>query len=206
MGLFDVFKKSEPAQPLRSPQSPIEAPMHSYSKGDVIGNKYEVHDVLGKGGCGIVYLVYCLESGSVYALKSFLDKFIANLGVRDRFKKEALVWVNLGRHPFIVNAHFIDEISGRLFIATEYIAAGENGFNSLETYLQNLQPTLEQSLLWAIQFCHGMEYSYSKGIKAHRDIKPANILINVDGNVKISDFGLAGVIDTNMSLLQNVKI
>ena len=201
MALLDMFKKNEPVQPQRRkqpPAPPVEF-QHEYKKGDVIGNKYEVYGVLGKGGCGIVYLAFCEESGSVYALKSFLDKFNTDIAIRDRFKKEALVWVSLGRHPFIVNARFVDEISGRLFVATEFIAPGENGFNSLELYLEKQPPNLEQSLLWAIQFCHGMEYAYSKGIKAHRDIKPANILIDTDRNIKISDFGLAGVIDANTS-------
>jgi serine/threonine protein kinase len=201
MGLFDMFKKNEQAQaqPQRDQQSPAAQVETSreYKKGDLIGNKYQVYDVLGKGGCGIVYLAFCTESGSVYALKSFLDKFNTNIAIRDRFKKEALVWVSLGRHPFIVNARLVDEISGRLFIATEFIAPSENGLNSLDSYLEKQPPDIEQSLLWAIQFCHGMEYAYSKGIKAHRDIKPANILIDADKNIKISDFGLAGVVDSN---------
>ncbi len=199
MGLFDMFKKNEQAQPQRDQQPPAAQVETSreYKKGDLIGNKYQVYDVLGKGGCGIVYLAFCTESGSVYALKSFLDKFNTNIAIRDRFKKEALVWVSLGRHPFIVNARLVDEISGRLFIATEFIAPSENGLNSLESYLEKQPPDFEQSLLWAIQFCHGMEYAYSKGIKAHRDIKPANILIDGDKNIKISDFGLAGVVDSN---------
>jgi tetratricopeptide (TPR) repeat protein len=199
MGLFDMFKKNEQVQPQRahpSPAAQVET-SHEYKKGDLVGNKYQIYDVLGKGGCGIVYLAFCTESGSVYALKSFLDKFNTNIAIRDRFKKEALVWVSLGRHPFIVNARFVDEISGRLFIATEFIAPGDNGLNSLESYLEKQPPNFEQSLLWAIQFCYGMEYAYSKGIKAHRDIKPANILIDEDKNIKISDFGLAGVVDSN---------
>ena len=195
MGLFDVFKKSESAQPLRSPQPPIAATIHSYSKGDVIGNKYEVYGVLGRGGCGVVYQVYSRETGSVYALKTFLDKYLSDLSIRDRFKKEASVWISLEKHPYIVTARFVEEISGRLYIGLDYIEPPDAGWNTLEDYLRYQRVDLIQGLKWAIQFCYGMEYAYSRGIKAHRDIKPANIMIDVNKSVKISDFGLAGFID-----------
>ncbi len=165
-----------------------------YKKGDFISQKYEVYDVLGEGGFGIVYLVYSHELKSVFALKTFRDEYLEDIATRERFKKEAQVWIDLERHPYLVRAYFVQEISGRLFIAMEHIAPDDEGLNTLEGYLKHRSlPDLAQSLKWAIQFCHGMEYAYSKGIKAHRDIKPANIMIGQDKAVKISDFGLAGV-------------
>ena len=170
-----------------------------FKKGDFIGQKYEVYDVLGEGGFRIVYLVYSHETKSVYALKTFRDEYLANKQTRDRFHKEAQVWIDLEKHPYLVRAVVIDEISGRLYIEMEYIAPDEQGLNSLDAYLKYRPPDLAQILRWAIQFCHGMEYAYSKGIKAHRDIKPANIMIDQNKTVKISDFGLAGVISTTKS-------
>jgi tetratricopeptide (TPR) repeat protein len=165
-----------------------------YKKGDFIGQKYEVYGILGKGGCGVVYLVYSHETGEVYALKTFQDEFLADQEVRKRFHKEASVWVELGRHSYLVHAHFVDEISGRLYIAMEYVAPNEEGLNSLEGYLRRQPPDLAQSLRWAIQICHGMEYACSKGVRAHRDLKPANIMITQDRTAKVTDFGLAGVV------------
>ena len=172
----------------------------TYKKGDFIGQKYEVHDVLGMGGLGIVYLVYSHETKDVYALKTFRDEFIEDKQVRERFRKEAQVWIDLDRHPYLVRAYFVDEISGRLFIAMEYIASDQRGLSSLDDYLKRRPPDLAQTLRWAIQFCYGMEYAYSKGIRAHRDIKPANILIGQDKAVKISDFGLAGVVGASKAI------
>jgi serine/threonine protein kinase len=169
-------------------------PGAAYKKGDVIGQKYEVYDVLGKGGFGIVYLVYSQQTGLVYALKTFQDKFLSDALRRERFRKEASVWVDLERHPYLVKAHWVDEVAGRLFIAMEHIAPGEDGLNTLEGYLQHRPPDLAQSLRWAIQFCYGMEYAYSRGIRCHRDIKPSNIMVSQDKTVKITDFGLAGVL------------
>ena len=165
-----------------------------YQKGDLIGQKYEVHGVLGRGGFGIVYLVYSHETGSVYALKTFRDEYLADAQTRERFRKEANVWVDLERHPYLVRAYFVEEVVGRLFIVMEYIAPDEQGLNSLEGYLQRRPPDLAQSLRWAIQICYGMEYACSRGVRAHRDLKPANILISQDKAVKICDFGLAGVL------------
>jgi serine/threonine protein kinase len=178
-----------------------------YKKGDVIGNKYEVIDTLGKGGCGIVYHVYSRETGNVCALKTFLDKYLSEVSVRERFKKEAAVWVSLDKHPYIVTAHFVEEIAGRLYIGIEYVEPPAAGWNTLDDYLRYHQIDYVQGLKWAIQFCHGMEHAFNKGIKAHRDIKPANIMIESSKMVKISDFGLAGFIDArndfNISASQN---
>ena len=171
------------------------APPHKvpFNKGDFIGQKYEVYDVLGEGGFGIVYLVYSQEMETVYALKTFRDECLEDKQTRNRFRKEAEVWINLERYPYLVRAYLVDEISGRLYIAMEHIASDEQGLNSLDAYLKRRPPDLAQSLRWAIQFCYGMEYAYSKGIKAHRDIKPSNIMIDQNKTVKISDFGLAGI-------------
>jgi tetratricopeptide (TPR) repeat protein len=201
-----LFKKvSEPkaepnhvVAPKPAPEKDIQ-PGAPYKKGDFIGQKYEVYGILGKGGCGVVYLVYSHEVGGVFALKTFQDEFLADEDVRKRFHKEASVWVELGRHPYLVRALAVDEVSGRLYVAMEYIAPNEQGLNSLDGYLQQ-QPDLAQSLRWAIQICYGMEYAYSKGVRAHRDLKPANIMITQDRIAKITDFGLAGVFSESLAM------
>src|SRR5450830_1520059 len=170
-----------------------------YKKGDFIGQNYEVRGILGKGGFGVVYLVYLHETSEVYALKTFKDEYLADQEVRKRFQKEASVWVELGRHPYLVRAIAVAEVSGRLYIEMEYLAPNEEGLNSLEDYLRRQPPDLAQSLCWAIQICHGMEYAYSKGLRAHRDLKPANIMITQDKTAKITDFGLAGVLSESLA-------
>lgn len=180
-------------------------PAPTYEPGDLIRQDYEVHKVLGKGGCGIVYLVYSRKTKSVYALKTFLDEFQVDSNVRNRFRQEAAVWINLERHPFLVRAHFVEEIEGRLFVGMDYIAPNQDGINSLEGYLSRGSISLEQCLRWAIQFCYGMEHAYSKGIRCHRDIKPANILVDQNSVVKISDFGLAGVVNSPKVALTDAR-
>jgi serine/threonine protein kinase len=172
-----------------------EHPGAVYKKGDFIGISYEVLGVLGLGGFSVVYLVYSHLTQTVYALKTLRDEFLADKETREQFRKEAKVWVDLERHPSIVRAYFIEDLAGRLYIGMEYVEPNQRGLNSLEGYLKEAPPDLTQTLRWAIQFCHGMEYAHLKGIRCHRDVKPANIMITAEGNVKITDFGFADVKD-----------
>jgi len=165
-----------------------------YKKGDVIGNNYEIYDVIGRGGFGVVYKAFSRSMGEVFALKTFRDEYFNDNDKKERFYREARVWIDLDRHPYIVKAALVEEIDERLYIAMEYIGPDESGYNSLDGYIKHRQTGLTQLLKWGIQFCYAMQYAHEKGVKCHRDIKPANILISA-GNVKISDFGLAGVFD-----------
>jgi tetratricopeptide (TPR) repeat protein len=169
------------------------APEAAYKKGDVIGAEYEVHGLLGRGGFGEVYLVYSRQLREALALKTFRQEFLADAEVKENFKREALLWVNLEEHPFILTARFAEEFSGRLFVEMDYIAPDDRGRVNLDDHLARARGPLEtdQALQWAIMFCHGMEHANQRGIKCHRDIKPANILIRQDGTLLISDFGLA---------------
>ena len=119
---------------------------------------------------------------------------LVDAAAREAFKKEALLWVNLEEHPFILVASWIiEESGGRLFVSMEYVAPDDKGRVSLADHLARAGGPLDavQTLKWAIQFCLGMEHAQAHGIKCHRDIKPANILISQGGTLKISDFGLA---------------
>jgi tetratricopeptide (TPR) repeat protein len=169
-----------------------------YKKGDLIGGEYEVRGTLGKGGFGHVYLVRHCETGVVFALKTFRDEFLDDPKARDAFKKEALLWVNLENHPFILSATVVVEISGRLFVFMKYIAPDAQGRANLADHLVQTSDSLntKQILKWAIQFCLGMEHAVAHGIECHRDIKPANILITQDGTLQIGDFGLSRAAET----------
>ena len=167
---------------------------HTYRKGDRIADEYEVRDILGAGGFGIVYLVYHAATRSSYALKTFRDDVLSQEKVRSQFRREASVWVALDYHPHIVHADRIIEFEDRLFVALEYVPPDSDGLNSLDGFLAQSPPDLHQNLVWAIQFCLGMMHAYEKGIRSHRDIKPANIMIASGKILKISDFGLAGAL------------
>jgi tetratricopeptide (TPR) repeat protein len=185
-------QEAKPAAPARREAPPQEA-AELYKKGYVIGSQYEVHRILGKGGFGVVYLAYDRRTKEVCALKTFRDELLADAAAHEAFKREALLWVNLERHPFILAARWVTEVSGRLFVVMDYVVADAHGRVSLADHLARAGGPLDagQTLKWAVQFCLGMEHAQAHGIKCHRDIKPANILITQDGTLKIGDFGLA---------------
>lgn len=162
-----------------------------YKKGDVIGDKYEVHSTLGNGHFGVVYLVYDREAEAVCALKTFKDEFLVDPSAWEAFQNETLLWVNLEQHPFILAAKCVAEFSGRLFVKMDYVAPDAEGRVNLHDHLRCGRPLpSERAVEWAIQFCLGMEHANAHSVKCHRDIKPANILIS-QGVLKITDFGLA---------------
>ena len=161
--------------------------------GEKIKGKYDEYEVYriaggaGKSGMGVVYICYALKQGLPVALKTF-QKFESR-EAQEMFRREALIWVGLERYPYIVRAYWVEEIGGQLVIVLEYVAPDKGGRNTLSHYLREI--SLADSLKFAIQFCYGMEYAYSKGMKVHRDIKPDNIMVTQDKMVKITDFGLA---------------
>ena len=154
--------------------------------GDKIEDRYEVINIK-MGGMGIVYLCYDSERGLPLAIKTFHERFLLDEDARDRFTREALIWVELGKHGNIVLAHYVRQVEGQPHIFLEYIPGG-----GLNAWIEERRLDLLTALNFAIQFCNGMEYASKKlGGVVHRDIKPSNILIGPGNVVKITDFGLA---------------
>jgi serine/threonine protein kinase len=165
-----------------------------YSVGDKIGGRYEVHRIFGgpgQSGMGVVYVCYDHKTGVVLALKTYQEGFFHDKILVDHFKRGALAWTQLDRHPYVVQAVGVLKLSGRLFLGLEYVAPDGQGRNNLSHYLRD-SVELERILLWGIQFCDAMEHARTRNITPHRDIKPDNLLITHSRQLKVSDFDLAG--------------
>ena len=160
-------------------------------KGDTIVGEFEIQDIFGgegKSGMGVVYLVTSRKYDRPFVLKTFQKD---NNNSIERFRSEAEIWVATGIHPNIVQALFVDEINEKLFIGAEFIAPDEYGRNTITDYLKQGGTSNQNILKWTAQFCYGMNQAISKGMKVHRDVKPDNLMIDPNGCLKITDFGLS---------------
>jgi len=178
-------------------------PLKEYKIGDRIGGKWQIYRILGgegKSGMGIVYV--CIDNDkNIFALKTFQSAFLASKEMKDNFRREALAWVHLEKHPYIVQAEWVQEFDYRLFIGLEFVAPDKYEKNTLTHYLK--EPiSAQQASEWAIQFCYGMEHAASCGVTPHRDIKPDNIMITANKILKITDFGLAKLFSSSGKVLE----
>jgi serine/threonine protein kinase len=166
--------------------------MHQYKPGERIGGEYKVLKVFGgenQSGMGVVYLVKNRELPKPVVLKTFQQSLSSDS--KNQFISEANAWVKAGAHINIVQAYWVREITGQLFVAAEYIEPDEDGRNNLTHYMSTGPLLPEISLLWAAQFCYGMDYARSRGVLVHRDVKPDNLMVDKNASLKITDFGLA---------------
>ena len=147
---------------------------------------YRILSRLGEGGMGVVYRAEDTRLGRTVALKVLRPELARVRGLRERFLREARAMARLA-HPAIVSIYQFAEFAGTAYIAMEHVAG-----RSLRDELRDgpLEPKRAMGLI--SQLCDAVAYAHGEGI-IHRDLKPENILVDRDGNVQITDFGLAGL-------------
>ena len=148
---------------------------------------YEIIRQLGHGGMNNVYLAQDTLNEEKVVLKFPNDDLISNVGVFERYKREAEIGSRL-HHPHVQRLLNNDEQRCEHYLVMEYIQ-GRTLREILEAASPNLLP-LEEVIRITIQICDALAYCHEHGV-FHRDIKPENIMILEDGNVKIIDFGVA---------------
>ena len=168
-----------------------------------IADRYKIIEKKS-GGMGIVY--FCLDTKNdnfPVALKTIKSELLPDQKARQRFLREASLWIELGFHPNIVQAYRVAYISKNhdAYIELQLIPTPVGHPDaSLRSFIKPNNPIpLEKTLEIGIGISRGMRYAVSKfqGL-VHRDLKPENILIALDGNPLITDFGLvSAVLESN---------
>jgi len=153
---------------------------------------YQITQVLGKGGMGIVYLALDQGLHRQIALKFLHDDLLNDKQRVQRFKQEARAASALN-HPNILTVHEIGQSNSTHFIATEFVA-GE----TLRERLAGGRMKVLEAVDIATQASSALTAAHAAGI-THRDIKPENIMLRPDGYVKVLDFGLAKLTDRSIS-------
>lgn len=157
-----------------------------------IGN-YRVLDRIGKGAMGVVYSAFDDRAGRQVAVKVMMADLEGDGETRERFYREAKIAGRL-QHRNLITVYDMGEEDGRLYMVMELLRGG-----TLNEYLKRPEPlALEISLDLMAQMCEGLAVAHVHGI-FHRDVKPGNIFIQEDGSVKILDFGVARLADSNMT-------
>jgi serine/threonine protein kinase len=150
---------------------------------------FEVLELIGRGGMGAVYKAIHLRLDRVVAIKVLPPELAeSDPAFGERFLREARSLARL-QHPNLVVIYDFGEADGLFFIVMEYVEG-----KTLRQLIHGETLAPERTLQILPQICSGLRYMHSQGI-IHRDIKPENILIGDDHRVRITDFGLARLIE-----------
>jgi serine/threonine-protein kinase len=159
--------------------------------GEKIAGRYEVEELVGHGGMSSVYKARDALLERHVALKILHEQYSADDDFVERFKREARSVAQL-QHPNIVTVIDRGEADGRQYIVFEYI----DGENLKECVVRKGRLDNREALEVALEVAHGLAFAHQHGI-VHRDVKPQNVLLNGDGNAKVTDFGIARTIEVD---------
>ncbi|MCC6795740.1 MAG: serine/threonine protein kinase [Candidatus Hydrogenedentes bacterium] len=165
-----------------------------WKKGDLIMELYEVRDVIGEGGCGVVYEVYHRGWGELLAVKSPRAELLRYAGWLGSFQHECETWVNLSTHPNTVSCYYVRQLGGVPRVFLEYVDGSDlwHLIHRKGLYDDSQDETLRRILDIAIQFAWGLYHAHCAGV-VHQDVKCSNVIVSGDGCVKVTDFSLARV-------------
>jgi serum/glucocorticoid-regulated kinase 2 len=149
---------------------------------------FQMIKVIGRGGFSRVLLIRKKDTGRLYAMKIVKkNKIIREKKIKPILSERAIL--ETLDHPFIVKLHWAFQSKEELFFVMDICTGGEIFF-----HLNNFKKFNEKlAKFYFIEILLGLEYLHSKDI-VYRDIKPENILVDIEGHVKIADFGLAKII------------
>ncbi|WP_225832621.1 Stk1 family PASTA domain-containing Ser/Thr kinase [Streptomyces sp. NK08204] len=170
-----------------------------------LGGRYELGQVLGRGGMAEVYLAHDIRLGRTVAVKTLRADLARDPSFQARFRREAQSAASLN-HPAIVAVYdtgedYIDGVSIP-YIVMEYVDG-----STLRELLHSGRKLLpERAMEMTVGILQGLEYAHRNGI-VHRDIKPANVMLTRNGQVKVMDFGIARAMgDAGMTMTQTAAV
>ncbi len=152
--------------------------------------KYRIHRLLGHGGMAGVYLAEQPSLGRFVAIKVISPLFMADPEFVARFLHEARTVAKL-HHPHIVTIHEIEQTADLQYFTMSFVPG-----NTLGKVMEGEGDSLSIEIIkvWLAQVGGALDYGHRKGV-IHRDIKPTNIILDGEGNAKVTDFGIAKVAD-----------
>lgn len=178
---------------------------HDATIGDVVAGRYLLERELGRGGMATVYLADDQKLNRKVAIKLLHSELAQQPSFRTRFRQEAQVAARL-THPNIVRVFDAGDATGSSaedvwpFLVMEYID-GE----LLSEVIARGPLSTDEAVRIETQLLNALEYAHAAGI-VHRDIKPNNIILTKDGDVKVTDFGIAQAVTEASNVVQSTNI
>ncbi len=177
--IAELFVRNNWLTPFQS-----ELILQGKSKGFILGQNIII-DRLGTGGMGVVYLAQQALLYRKVAIKVLPQKNAENRIDRERFFREARTAAALD-HPNIVQIFDFQSTAEIHYLVMEYVP----GSNLQKMIQEKSKLSLRQATNYIIQAARGLQHAHDRGV-VHRDIKPSNLLVDLEGNLKILDMGLA---------------
>jgi len=153
--------------------------------GDLIADRYELEELVGTGGMSSVFRARDRQLERRIAIKILYEHYADDPEYLERFRREARAVAKLS-HPNIVTVIDRGDDDGRQYIVFEHV----DGENLKELVVRSGRLPVRQALELALAVADGLSFAHEHGL-VHRDVKPQNVLLSSEGEVKVTDFGIA---------------
>jgi len=153
--------------------------------GTVVDGRYRIERRLGSGGMADVYLALDQQLGRKVALKLLYRRFAEDPEFVERFRREASAAAGL-QHQHVVSVYDRGEWDGTYYIAMEYLEG--HSLKALISQHAPLEPDI--AIDYAIQILRAARFAHRRGV-IHRDLKPHNVIVDDEGVLTVTDFGIA---------------
>ena len=163
----------------------------AFAPGRVLGDRYRLDHKLARGGMATVWVAEDPLLSRKVAIKVLHPELAVDDGLRARFRNEAIAAARL-THPGIVATYDTGDDDGVAYIVMELV----DGFNLRHILDRNGRLAVRDSVNIGTQVAEALDHAHRHGL-VHRDVKPANVLVQPDGRVKVTDFGIAKATGTD---------
>jgi serine/threonine protein kinase len=168
----------------------------NWQVGEIVQDRYRISRVFTGGGMGIVYQARHLAWDIDLAIKHPRAEFLLSLQQRRDFEKECETWSRLALYPYLVTCFYTREIGKIPCVVAEYVEGGSlrDWIDSRRIYSGEEAAVIARILKVATATAWGLDQAHHSGL-IHSDMKPGNVLMAADGMAKITDFGLARIVN-----------
>jgi serine/threonine-protein kinase len=164
--------------------------------GDLIADRYELEELVGSGGMSTVFRARDVQLDRRVAIKILHERYVDDPEYLARFRSEARAVARLS-HPNIVTVIDRGDDGGRQYIVFEHV----EGENLKELVQRTGRLPVRGALQLVLAVADGLAFAHERGL-VHRDVKPQNVLVSREGEVKVTDFGIARSLDVEHGVTQ----